>query len=241
MAKETRGRTTSDAINATARYVRRSAEAIRARAKRVGESVSEWASERLALCEWAELSEKRVPFDYIRQFKYVGSGAEHRVYHDQANGLAVKATHTNRFGHSTYGPGIQATPSEYLRRLAWSNLFFGDAFSILGIAFDDEQQIEIICSQPWIDSHPIRPTPYAQEIDLYFQKIGFFRSPLNPDAPVFYHLAFNLLVVDANDTNVIRNSEGELAAIDVVVGTPGPGPYAELRRAFAFTSWFYGP
>lgn len=70
MAKETRGRTTSDAINATARYVRRSAEAIRARATRVGEPVSEWASERLALCEWAELNGKRLPFEYIRQFKF---------------------------------------------------------------------------------------------------------------------------------------------------------------------------
>lgn len=239
MAQETGGRTATSPISATARYVRRSAQAIRARGERLGEPVNEWISERLALSEWAALNGKRLRFDYIERFKYVGSGAEHRVYHDQVHGLAIKATHTNRFGHSTYGPGFQATPSEYLRRLAWNNVLFGDAFSIVGIAFDEEQQIEVVCSQPWIDSHPIRPVPFAHEIDSYFQRFGFFRSPLNPDAPVFYHLGFNLLVADAHDTNILRDSQGELAAIDVVVGIPGPGPYAELRRAFAFTSRLY--
>ena len=136
MAKKTSGRAAAAAIGATARYVRRSAQAIRARGERVGEPVNQWVSERLALCEWAALNAKRLPFSYIEQFKPVGSGAEHRVYHDQKNGLAIKATHTNRFGHSTYGEGFQAFPSEYLRRLAWNNLLFGDAFSIIGVAFD---------------------------------------------------------------------------------------------------------
>ena len=236
MAKETVGRSAASAINATARYVRRSAQTIRARGARIGEPINERFSERLALSEWAALTGKQLGFDYVEQFKPIGAGAEHRVYHDQEHGLAIKATHTNRFGHSTYGEGFQATPSEYLRRLAWCNLLFGDEYRILGIAFDEEQQIEIVCSQPWIVSHPIRPVPFESEIDLYFQGFGFLRSPLNPEAPVFYHLGFNLIVADAHDTNILRDSDGNLAAIDVVVGTPGPGPYAELRTAFKFAS-----
>jgi serine/threonin/tyrosin kinase-like protein len=236
MDQKTVGRTAAGAINATARYVRRSAQTIRARGKAVGEPISERLSERLALSEWAALNGKQLSFDYIEQFRPIGSGAEHRVYHDQAHGLAVKATHTNRFGHSTYGEGVQATPSEYLRRLAWCNLLFGDDYKIIGVAFDEEQQIEIVCSQPWIVSHPIRPVPFENEIDSYFQGFGFLRSPLNPDAPVFYHLGFNLIITDAHDTNILRDSDGHLAAIDVVVGTPGPSPYTELRTAFKFAS-----
>jgi hypothetical protein len=53
---------------------------------------------------------------------------------------------------------------------------------------------------------------------------------------VFYHLGFNLIVADAHDTNILRDFNGNLAAIDVVIGTPGPGPYAELRTAFKFAS-----
>ena len=236
MDPATGGRSAASAINATARYVRRSAQAIRARGTRVGEPVTVRISEQLALSEWAALNDKRLRFDYIEQFRPIGSGAEHRVYHDQARGLAIKATHTNRFGHSTYGEGVQATPTEYLRRLAWCNLLFGDAYRILGVAFDEEQQIEIVCSQPWIVSHPTRPVPSESEIDSYFQKFGFLRSPLNPDAPVFYHLGFDLIVADAHDTNILRDSDGHLAAIDVVVGPPGPGPYSELRTAFKFAS-----
>lgn len=174
MAKETVGRSAASAINATARYVRRSAQAIRTRGARVGEPISERLSERLALSEWAALTGKHLGFDYVEQFKAIGAGAEHRVYHDQAHGLAIKATHTNRFGHSTYGEGFQATPSEYLRRLAWCNLLFGDEYRILGVAFDEEQQIEIVCSQPWIASHPIRPVPFEAKLIRISKVLDFF-------------------------------------------------------------------
>ncbi len=239
MDQKASGRTAADSIRATANYVRRSARAIQARGARVGEPITLRVAEQLALSEWAALNRRELEFSFIEQFQYVGSGAEHRVYHDAKNGLAIKSTHANSFGHSTYGSGYQATPSEYLRRLAWSNILFGDSFSIIGVAFDSEQQIEIVCSQPWIEAHPIRPVPFQEEIDAYFGRWGFFRSPLNPDAPVFYHAQFNLMVADAHDTNILRDSSERLAAIDVVVGTPGPGPYSELRRAFATAQKFY--
>lgn len=162
MAKETVGRSAASAINATARYVRRSAQTIRARGARIGEPINERFSERLALSEWAALTGKQLGFDYVEQFKPIGAGAEHRVYHDQEHGLAIKATHTNRFGHSTYGEGFQATPSEYLRRLAWCNLLFGDEYRILGIAFDEEQQIEN-CLLAAVDCIPSNPSGAVRE------------------------------------------------------------------------------
>lgn len=228
MAKERGKRPETDAPAAAARYVRRSAEAIRARGARIGEPVSVHRSEFAALSEWASLSGKRLSFSFIEQFEPVGSGAEHRVYHDQTHNVAVKATHTNRFGHSTYGEGRQATPSEYLRRLAWCNRLFGDQFRILGVALDDEDQMEVVCSQPWIDAHPIRSVPFQSEINSYFGRFGFERMPAQPDAPMFYHSELGLIVADAHDTNILRAADEDFAAIDVIVGPPGPSLCREL-------------
>jgi hypothetical protein len=223
MAKKRVAQPARDSPWPAARYVRTGAAAIRARDARVGKPIVLRQAECIALCEWAALNSKRLPFDFIEQFSYVGSGAEHRVYHDQKNNVAIKATHTSAFGHSVYAPGFQATPSEYLRRLAWCNLIFGDDFRIMGVAYDDELQIEIVCSQPWIDAHKIRPLPLADEVNAYFERFGFYRPPVNnPDAPLFYNRDLRLLVADAHDTNILRDLNGNLAAIDITIGRPAP-------------------
>jgi hypothetical protein len=212
-----------------ASYVRRGAAAIRARSAGVGRPVGIRRAEFLALRDWASLNGALLPFDFIEQFKYIGSGAEHRVYHDQRENVAIKATHTNRFGHSTFGPGCQATPSEYLRRLAWCNRIFGDNFKILGVSIDEEEQVEIICSQPGITAHPIRSVPFQTEINNYFGRFGFARVPGAPDAPMFFHSELKLLVADAHDTNILRDSDGNFAAIDIVIGGVGEALRQELE------------
>jgi len=219
-----------DAPRPAANYVRRSSYAIRARAQRVGTKISLERAERIALREWANLNGKRIPSDFVDRFKPIGSGAEHRVYHDQQNGLAVKVTRGNAFGHSMFGPDARATPSEYLRRLAWSNLLLGDEFKIVGVSFgDDEGRIEIISAHKWIEAHKERSVPFGDEIVAYFARFGFKRVGSNPDAPLFYHADLKLLLGDAHDTNIIRDVSGVLAAIDVVIGRPGPRLRAELR------------
>src|SRR5689334_8087467 len=110
MAKNRVAQPARDSPWPAARYVRRGAEAICSRYARIGRSISVHQAEQVALCEWASLNSQRLPFDFIEQFSYVGSGAEHRVYHDQEHNVAIKATHTNRFGHSVYAPGWHATP-----------------------------------------------------------------------------------------------------------------------------------
>ncbi|MBV9657432.1 MAG: hypothetical protein JO295_04915, partial [Verrucomicrobia bacterium] len=139
----------------------------------------------------------------------------------------------NRFGYSVFAEGRWATPLEYLNRLRWHNLIFGDSIRILGIACDEENQIEVVTSQPWISPHEIRPRPFPEEIANYFAGFGFRRVVLNPDAPLFYSEQMRLLAADAHDANVIRDHNGELAAIDVVIGRPGPELLDKVRAFLA--------
>ena len=233
MAEGTIPRPKTYSPRSTANHVRGGAAAIRTRAAGVGERIGIYRSELLALFEWAALTGALLPFDFIEHFRHVGSGAEHRVYHDQTRKVAIKATHANQFGHSTYASNTRATPVEYLERLAWCNALFGDRFKIIGIARDEEEQVEIVCSQPWISAHPIRSVPLQTEINEYFGQFGFNRIPGAPDAPMFYHNDLELLVADAHDTNILRDEKGRLAAIDVVVGTPGPTVRRELQLGAA--------
>src|SRR5690606_37930681 len=115
-------RTAGDSPRSAARYVRRSSQAMLA--ARICNSVHR--AERLALIEWAAESNRILEPTFVEQFWHVSSGAEHAVFHDQCNALAIKATHPNRFCHSARGDGTPATPLEYLRRLGWHNLLFGD-------------------------------------------------------------------------------------------------------------------
>lgn len=229
MAQKRSERPASNAPGSAASYVRRSASAIRASAARIGKRITPRRAEFLALSQWAKVNNAVLSFEFIEQFKYVGSGAEHRVYHDERDNVAIKATQANRFGHSLAAAGASALPSEYLRRLALCNLIFGDQFKILGVALDPEEQVEIVCSQPWIEPHPIRPTPFNTEINSYFGRFQFYRLPSLPDSPMFYNSQMDLLVADAHDTNILRDPEGKFAAIDVVIGVPGPALRQELQ------------
>ncbi len=227
MAQKTSRRTAPDAPASAARFVRRSAAAIRAR-ERVGQRRAEYWS----LVQWATRNNRLVSFRFIEQFRYFGGGAEHRVYYDERNKAAVKATYPNRFGHSMSAEGALATPAEYLKRLGWHNRLFGDEIKIIGVAYEDDQ-LEIVISQPWINAHPRNPNPSQDEITAYFERFGFVHVPLNPDAPLYYHFGFRLLVGDAHDRNVIRDENNKLAAIDVVIGTPGPEIHATVLSCLA--------
>jgi hypothetical protein len=228
MAQERSKGPAADAPRAAANYVRRSAYSIQTRGDGVGgKPINLAQAERIALRAWAILNDKKISFGFVEQFKPIGSGAEHRVYHDEKHGLAVKATHTNRFGHSVFARDTLATPSEYLRRLAWSNVILGDEFQILGIAFDEEQ-IEIVSAHKWIEAHEDRSVPTDEEIVQYLNRFGFSRLS-DPDIPLFYHAGLKLLLADAHDANVIRNREGKCAAVDVVIGRPGPRLRSELQ------------
>jgi len=228
MAEERSKGPAADAPRAAANYVRRSAQSIQASGERIGgKPINLAQAERIALRSWAILNGKKISFGFVEQFKPIGSGAEHRVYHDEEHGLAVKVTHTNRFGHSVFARDTLATPGEYLRRLGWNNVLLGDEFRILGIAFDEEQ-IEIVSAHRWIEANEDRSVPTEEEIAQYLNRFGFSRLT-DPEIPLFYHAGLKLLLADAHDANVIRNREGNCVAVDVVIGRPGPRLRAELK------------
>jgi Serine/Threonine/Tyrosine Kinase found in polyvalent proteins len=217
MDQKALGRAAEDSPKSTAGFVRRSAQAIRASSK----GVSQYRSEYLALIRWAQRFGRLLPFDYIEQFSFIGDGAEHRVYKDDTGSkLAIKATHTNKFGYSTIQDGCWASPVEYLKRLSWQNFLFGDDLRIVGIAYEDDQ-MEIVTSQPWISVHEIRPNPFQEEIDVYMGKFGLVSSSLDLDTPLYYSETYRIVVADAHDRNILRDFNGDLAAIDLVIGPPG--------------------
>ena len=159
MDQEERRPAEENTPRAAARFLRGSAASIRAR----DPGVSQYRAEYQALIDWARESQRLLPFSYIERFAFIGDGAEHRVYKDGTEGCAIKSTHPNKLGYSTYDEGRWATPSEYLTRLGWQNLLFGDDLRIVGVAYEDGQ-MEVVTSQPWIDVHPIRPNPSKEEV-----------------------------------------------------------------------------
>lgn len=216
MPEETRQRLAEDSPESAADFIRRSAEAVRAR----GESVGSQRAQRFALIEWARSIGRTLPFSHVEQFLRVSEGAEHVVFHDPQRGVAVKATHVNRFGHSVIAEGKSASPLEYLERLALQNALFGDEICIEGVAFD-EAQIEIVTTQPWIVASHQSPSPSQAEIDAYFSSLGFDKVELAPDVPLYFHPELGILVADAHDRNILRNESGALVPIDLVIGRPG--------------------
>jgi hypothetical protein len=188
-------------------------------------------SERLALVQWAELRRRILGTQFIEQFRRVTEGAEHVVYHDESRGLAMKATHPNRFGHSARNEGLAATPLEYLQRLGWHNALFGDDIRIVGITFV-EDNIEVITSQPWIVSDGKQPAS-QKEIDGYFEHLGFRRVEINPGVPIYFNERMNVIVADAHERNILRTEKGRLAPIDVVIGIPDPDLLERIHRILA--------
>jgi len=216
----------ADTPQSAAHYVRRSSAAMRAG----GARLSRTAAERQALLHWAEIRGKSLEVDFIERFSRVSQGAEHVVYHDAKNGLAIKATHPNRFGHSARNEGLAATPLEYLQRLGWHNALFGDDIRIIGVARSDDS-IEIVTSQPWIVSDVNHPTANQNEIDEFFERLGFCRIEVNQGVPLYFSRQFGVLVADAHEGNILPTEEGTLAPIDVVIGVPDSQMLARILAA----------
>ncbi len=211
---------------AAARHVRIGAGAMLAR----GAGGGRLGAEKACLLDWLRRHDLLVENHFLNKLRPVSSGAEHVVYHDAERRRAIKITHPNRFGHSVYDEsGGGATPLEYLRRLAYHNVLFGDDIRLIG-AHLDENALEIISSQPWIVSHPETPVPGQAAVDEYLASLGFVRSDLFPFGFYFYNRANGLAVADAQPNNILVGTDGRLAPIDLVIGRPGP---ALLRRLLA--------
>lgn len=167
---------------------------------------------------WSAQEDCRLTTDFAVALKPVASGAEHDVFFAEETQSALKITRDGRFGHSLEGEGISALPSEYLRRLVYHNELFGDRIAVCGVMVA-ESSLHLVSQQPWIKSASARPVPEQDEIDEYFAGLGFSKSD-QLGAPAYYHRTLDVAVLDAHPLNVLRDENGRLVPIDVVVGKP---------------------
>jgi Serine/Threonine/Tyrosine Kinase found in polyvalent proteins len=205
ISEEARGRIARDSIKAAAYYLRAgtppSGESSRAS--------SSFRIQSLQLFCWARDNDKVVADTYVPDLVDAGAlvyedeGAEHIVYHDEANKRAVKVTR----------PGL-GDILEYLDSLSNSNDLFGDDVFILGV-FGPETSPRIIISQKWIAEEENVPDITREAIDAYFENLRFERLILDGSI-VYYNADTKILARDAHAGNFMR-FEGRLVPIDVNV------------------------
>jgi len=126
------------------------------------------------------------------------------------------------------GEGQSALPSEYLQRLIHHNQIFGDNILLQGI-LATEGNVRIVTSQPWIAENGALADITEADVVEYFESLGFQKSSV-ADVVAFYNKELDLMVLDANLKNILRDFTGKLFPIDVVVGKPG----SEIFERFGF-------
>jgi hypothetical protein len=157
------------------------------------------------------------------------TGGEHFVEVREAAGLVFKATKPGKFG---FGAGKEmilsksrgkppritveltdATPDEYLARLAWQNELFGDAIRVLGMA-KYPNGVSILPVQPFVWGERTE----QNLIDEWFQSKGWRTLPEKEGS--FYSADHDLLILDAFPRNVLTQPDGTIFPFDVVIVRP---------------------
>lgn len=136
------------------------------------------------------------------------AGQEHDVWFE--GGQAIKATHWNQFGKTLGG---DATPVEYLRRLALTNRVFRDQIEYLGVATDG-QRIRLITKQPELKGDPVTD---PKDVEKFFAELGFYPVKLDGQ-PAWYRRSDKTLAFDTHTHNFVKVGN-EVVPIDVNVAT----------------------
>ena len=185
------------------------------------------ARQKADLREWAEGLGLLLTADRLPAVPQRG-GQEHDLFHDPATDRYFKVTRDGIFGLS---PGIdlalvssgedgrrfhlwEATPLEYLERLALHNELVPGLNALEGILVQADGDMAIVTSQPRFDIVPVTEA----EIDAWFAAQGFRKITRS----AYYRDADNLGVFDAHDKNVIRAGD-LLVPFDVIPCHPAGG------------------
>lgn len=159
--------------------------------------------------------------------KALKGGQEHELWHNEATDRYWKLTRGGIFGLQ---PGIElalvssdqdarnfhlweATPIEYLERLALHNLLAPGLNELEGIIVQ-EDDLSIVTSQPRFDLVPVTEA----EIDAWFAALDF--SKVTHSA--YYRADDNLGVFDAHDKNLVRAGD-TLIPFDIIPCRPSGG------------------
>jgi len=216
----------SASLVTAANYIKRGSRAILARRE---DGVRASTAQQDCLIEWFKRKSQILSSSYCRRYRHFGGGAEHEVFFDLNNRLAIKTTHPNKFGWSAACESVPATPLEYLTRLLYQNWFFGDDIQLIG-ALTGDDHMEVVTSQPWISGDKTRPPASDEQIIQYFATKGFQKSEQFPGGGFFYNPELNVVAADAHSRNVLVSSQGQITPIDIVMGRPGKALEAKLRR-----------
>jgi hypothetical protein len=105
------------------------------------------------------------------------------------------------------------TPAEYLERIALFNRLFSDDIRFEGYSKKSDGAVVIVTSQRLLEGdHP----PQA-DIDRWLADRGFSRVRSAGELPAAYRARDGVVLFDIKPANFIRDSQGRLHAIDVIV------------------------
>jgi hypothetical protein len=219
--------TASDSPAAAAAFVRACCEASGEDRAAPGKRISQ----RQALIDWAVQAGLQAESFATEALEPIRPGAEHSVFYDRQADTVIKLTHPGSFGWSTAGEGLKATPLEYLERLAWQNLLFSDDVRMVAVV-GDPRILRVVTSQPYIFEDENAPDITLDEIDQFFESRHLEKVSLNPEAPWFFNADLGIVIGDANPGNFVRDVNGEIVPIDLVIGKPGEALREKVRQVF---------
>lgn len=169
--------------------------------------------------------------------KALRGGQEHELWHEEGEDRIWKLTRDGVFGMQ---PGIElalvssaedarrfhlweATPLEYLERLALHNLLVPGINRLEGVILQPDD-MSIVTSQPRFEIVAVS----TAEIDAWFDSLGF----LKVTDSAYYREADNLGIFDAHDKNLLRCGD-TLVPFDVIPCQPAGGFLQFIRDTLA--------
>jgi hypothetical protein len=175
------------------------------------------------LRNWALDHKKTIPYEELQTLPLVSSKtAEHFIHFSPDERKAIKILKPEQFG-STIDPTTwdirKSTLSEYLNRIALTQIVLGDDLKILGVTeapdcFEETTWPCIVTSQSWrTAANPDQPNPTREQIEEFLQNLGFKALPRNYG---WIREEDNIIIADARPDNFILTEEGVLP-IDLLI------------------------
>jgi len=177
-----------------------------------------------ALREWATHSSTLTPVSAFEGLEVVSDcTSEHKVFYRASDNRAVKRTWAGVYGQIPIPKDGKldrrnASPSEYLRRMALQISIFESDIQLVGVFISDEPSMiigqpsgepSLVISQEWFEKES---APSLKEISTYLESEGFKHSPKAYFG--WYRVEDGVVIVDAKPDNFIKTIVG-LVPIDL--------------------------
>ena len=164
-----------------------------------------------AFVSWARRHGIIIERSNITGTRYRG-GVEHEVIEDCDRQRVIKITHPGQYGNigcCRWGKLdlVQATPLEYLTRLAHVNQLFDDQTRVLGAVMHASGP-RVVTAQPVLRGE----LADQKAIIAWMGSLGFVAV----GRKTYWNAAERLAIFDAHPGNVLRIPDGRLCPIDIV-------------------------